>query len=206
MEIFQLQKNFEASVNIARIELSLKIFIQKIAMLLGSSMDLDNLTSEVDKLVEFEKSLGDVRRIFSKYFRWLMSFDLQNMKKHRAFKKKTNIKIKPVENLKLLNKYVLWMELFAPNILVTPSKVSVQDVPDDFNAIYFEFLSNTPKRLNMIFYKHWNIKFFLKFRTIANYIGWRIIQASLFFLGNEAREAFLEFEKTAYGKQDFEQR
>lgn len=75
------------------------------------------------------------------------------MKRHRAFKKKTNIKIKPVEKLKLLNKYVLWMELFASNILVTPSKVLPQDVPDDFNAIYADFLLNTPKRLRKIFSK-----------------------------------------------------
>lgn len=61
--MFRFQKNFEGSKNFAQIESSLKIFIQEIAMLLGSSLDLDNLTSEVDELVEFEKSLGDVRII-----------------------------------------------------------------------------------------------------------------------------------------------
>lgn len=44
------------------------------------------------------------------------------------------------------------------------------------------------------------------YRTLANYVGWRIIQASVFLLGEEIRQIYLDFETISFGKEDFEQR
>lgn len=43
-------------------------------------------------------------------------------------------------------------------------------------------------------------------RTLANYVGWRVIQSAVFLLDEHIRLAVLEFESVAYGKEDLEQR
>lgn len=79
------------------------------------------------------------------------------------------------------------MEIFAPSILEDNSKKN-ENVSDDFNLMYYNFLNFTPKR------------------TIANYVGWRVIQASLYYFNEDIRSIVLAFEKSAFGKEDQEQR
>lgn len=110
------------------------------------------------------------------------------------------------EKLKRIHKRVIWMEIFAPNILADPSRAP-DSVPENFNEIYLKFVEETPKRLAELWcWLSSRLKFLPLSRTIANYVGWRVVQASIFFLNNDIREALLEFEKLAYGKEDFEQR
>lgn len=56
----------------------------------------------------------------------------------------------------------------------------------------------------MEFLQFWN-KVSTK-RTRANFVGWRIVQASLFYASSEINRVFLDFETRLFGKQDVEQR
>ncbi|CAO1337140.1 unnamed protein product [Diamesa serratosioi] len=89
--------------------------------------------------------------------------------------------------LKNLHKRVLWMELYSRSYLFNDQKFN-GTLDGSFIQSYYEFIKETPNR------------------TLANYVGWRVVQSSLSFMHKEIRDAELRFYKNALGKEDFEQR
>jgi neprilysin len=80
-----------------------------------------------------------------------------------------------------------WLHYLSKNSLANPTQ-NFTDKPKDANKDYFKFLKDTPKR------------------TIANVIGWRIVQRAIPFLGEDVRKILLEYETAVHGKQDNDQR
>lgn len=81
-----------------------------------------------------------------------------------------------------------WMNFFSPPILFNSS----QSVSDE-----------ELKTFNIRFLKFWDTN--STKRTRANFVAWRVVQASLFYSPSEINRIFLTFETKLYGKQDFEQ-
>ena len=79
------------------------------------------------------------------------------------------------------------MELLSPSYLSNSSKIN-ETWDGGFVQRYYDFIQQTPNR------------------TIANYVGWRIIQISTDFMHVEMRTASLKFQKSTFGKQDLDQR
>lgn len=85
---------------------------------------------------------------------------------------------------------ILYMDLLAPYLIADSSKFN-EEVPITFNIEYQKFLENTPKRseTSKLLYKALVMfKIFHEiFRVLANYVSWRIIQASLPFVDKDLR-------------------
>ncbi|CAO1339723.1 unnamed protein product [Diamesa hyperborea] len=109
--------------------------------------------------------------------------------KEEFYRKKVHFKNPKATNkkLKTLHKRVLWMEMFSKSFFTNDLKFN-ETLDANFIQIYYEFINNTPKR------------------TLANYVGWRVVQSSLSFMHKGIRDAELRFQKNALGKEDFEQR
>lgn len=58
-----LQQNFDGNSDFAQIEKHLKMFIEKLGMLMSDNYDAAALRSDVDDLVEFEKALGEASKV-----------------------------------------------------------------------------------------------------------------------------------------------
>lgn len=79
------------------------------------------------------------------------------------------------------------MELFSPSYLAIVQKYD-GTFEEGFIKNYTKFIEDTPKRV------------------LANYVGWRLVQSSLEFMNQEMRNALLKFQRSALGKEDFDQR
>ncbi|CAO1340853.1 unnamed protein product [Diamesa tonsa] len=96
-------------------------------------------------------------------------------------------KSKRVRNFSQIHKKIFWMETFSPSYFANV-RIYNEVIEEDFIKNYKAFIKGT------------------SMRVIANYVGWRLIQTSLEFMNQEMRNAILEFEKKARGKEDVDQR
>lgn len=67
------------------------------------------------------------------------------MKKFDLYLQKRTNGTKPIKEFQKMHRALVWMELFAPNIL-SDSLVNVNDVPSNFNEIFYDFLKGTSTR------------------------------------------------------------
>ena len=79
------------------------------------------------------------------------------------------------------------MELFSKSYFTNEQKYN-GTLDASFIKTYYKFINNT------------------SIRTLANYVGWRVVQSALSFMHDEIRDAELKFQKKALAKEDFEQR
>ncbi|CAO1344025.1 unnamed protein product [Diamesa hyperborea] len=94
---------------------------------------------------------------------------------------------KRVKGFSKIHKKIFWMELFSPSYFANVRTYN-EEIEEDFIKNYKAFIKGT------------------SMRVIANYVGWRLLQTSLEFMNQEMRNAILEFEKKARGKEDVDQR
>lgn len=83
---------------------------------------------------------------------------------------------------------ILYMDLMAPYLITNTSKILEESIPISFNIEYQTFLENTPKRLKLLkFLNFSSINNSSTCRVIANYLFWRMMQASLPFFDKDLR-------------------
>lgn len=82
-----------------------------------------------------------------------------------------------------------WLNFFSPSILLNSSQVVDDEELRNYNLKFLKFWDKTSTK-----------------RTRANFVGWRTVQASLFYSPDVINRIFLNFETKLYGKQDLEQR
>lgn len=52
----------------------------------------------------------------------------------------------PIHELQRMHKLILWLEIFAPNVLVKKNTMIESNIPEDFNVQFYDFLKGTKKR------------------------------------------------------------
>ncbi|KAG5675325.1 hypothetical protein PVAND_005236 [Polypedilum vanderplanki] len=161
-------KNFALNDDFGGTENNLRALMTKLAIALDAKDD-DELQSDVNDLIEFEKQLSEYSRIF------------------KIYRRRRSIRSKPIAEFQKMHKWILWLDIFAPSVLSRNSKI-IGQIPDDFNLHFYEFLKSTKKR------------------TLANYVAWRIMQVSMFLMGEDIRQIFFSFEQSTFGNEDYEQR
>ena len=62
--------------------------------------------------------------------------------------RKQKHKSKAINEFQLFHKYMIWMEIFAPSILVDNTKVDYK-LEANFNQEFYAFLKETPKRYSI---------------------------------------------------------
>ncbi|CAO1339746.1 unnamed protein product [Diamesa hyperborea] len=100
---------------------------------------------------------------------------------------RTGPNFKKVPGFVKVHKRVLWMELFSPSYLTIAQQYN-ETLENNLTESYDIFIKKTPPRV------------------LANYVGWRVIQASIDFMHIELRNEYLKFQKKAFGKEDVDQR
>ncbi|CAO1337978.1 unnamed protein product [Diamesa tonsa] len=100
---------------------------------------------------------------------------------------RTGPNFKKVPGFVKVHKRVLWMELFSPSYLTIAQQYN-GTLENNLTESYDIFIKKTPPRV------------------LANYVGWRVIQASIDFMHIELRNEYLKFQKLAFGKEDVDQR